>query len=104
MSTNTGLAPTRQTAPAGTTVADLQHALRSDPRILILDSPTVGVDISAKDGIYEIVKQLAKEGVAIILISDGEDLSGKSLAAAPQDDWATTFRRAAILLAVSGVG
>jgi len=40
------------------------------PRILILDSPTVGVDISAKDGIYEIVKRLAAEGVAIIMISD----------------------------------
>ncbi len=35
------------------------------PRVLILDSPTVGVDVSAKDGIYEIVKRLASEGVAI---------------------------------------
>jgi simple sugar transport system ATP-binding protein len=40
------------------------------PRVLILDSPTVGVDISAKDGIYEIVKRLAGEGVAVIMISD----------------------------------
>jgi simple sugar transport system ATP-binding protein len=40
------------------------------PRVLILDSPTVGVDISAKDGIYEIVKRLAAEGVAILMISD----------------------------------
>ena len=40
------------------------------PRVLILDSPTVGVDISAKDGIYEIVKRLAAEGIAIIMISD----------------------------------
>lgn len=41
-----------------------------NPRVLILDSPTVGVDISAKDGIYEIVKRLAGEGVAVIMISD----------------------------------
>jgi len=41
-----------------------------NPRVLILDSPTVGVDISAKDGIYEIVRRLASEGVAIIMISD----------------------------------
>ena len=41
-----------------------------NPRVLILDSPTVGVDISAKDGIYEIVNRLAGEGVAIIMISD----------------------------------
>jgi simple sugar transport system ATP-binding protein len=40
------------------------------PRVLILDSPTVGVDVSAKDGIYEIVKRLAGEGIAIIMISD----------------------------------
>jgi simple sugar transport system ATP-binding protein len=40
------------------------------PRLLILDSPTVGVDISAKDGIYEIIRGLAQEGAAVIVISD----------------------------------
>ncbi|MDQ0471377.1 sugar ABC transporter ATP-binding protein [Labrys wisconsinensis] len=40
------------------------------PRLLILDSPTVGVDINAKDGIYDIVRKLAATGVAIIMISD----------------------------------
>ena len=40
------------------------------PKLLILDSPTVGVDIAAKSGIYEIVKGLAASGVAVILISD----------------------------------
>jgi simple sugar transport system ATP-binding protein len=44
--------------------------LARNPRILILDSPTAGVDIAAKDGIYEIVKGLAREGVAIIMISN----------------------------------
>ncbi len=44
--------------------------MATKPRLLILDSPTVGVDISAKDGIYEIVRRLAEEGVAIIMISD----------------------------------
>ena len=38
--------------------------------MLILDSPTVGVDIGAKDGIYEIVRRLAREGVAVLMISD----------------------------------
>ena len=37
---------------------------------LILDSPTVGVDIRNKQGIYEVVRRLADEGVAILLISD----------------------------------
>ncbi|MEO1091751.1 MAG: sugar ABC transporter ATP-binding protein [Pseudomonadota bacterium] len=40
------------------------------PRLLILDSPTVGVDVSAKDGIYAIIARLAAEGLAILLISD----------------------------------
>ena len=44
--------------------------MATKPQLLILDSPTVGVDISAKDGIYEIVKALAAAGVAVILISD----------------------------------
>jgi simple sugar transport system ATP-binding protein len=44
--------------------------MATEPRLLILDSPTVGVDIAAKDGIYEIVRALAARGVAILLISD----------------------------------
>jgi simple sugar transport system ATP-binding protein len=48
----------------------LSKWLAREPRLLILDSPTVGVDISAKDGIYEIVARLAALGMAVILISD----------------------------------
>jgi simple sugar transport system ATP-binding protein len=44
--------------------------MATHPRVLILDSPTVGVDISAKDGIYEIIRRLAREGVAVLMISD----------------------------------
>ncbi len=44
--------------------------LASDPKVLILDSPTVGVDVRNKQGIYRIVRQLADKGVAILLISD----------------------------------
>lgn len=44
--------------------------MATQPRLLILDSPTVGVDIAAKDGIYEVVRALAARGVAILLISD----------------------------------
>ncbi|SDR55575.1 monosaccharide ABC transporter ATP-binding protein, CUT2 family [Rhizobiales bacterium GAS113] len=40
------------------------------PRLLILDSPTVGVDINGKDGIYAVIRGLAEAGVAIIMISD----------------------------------
>ncbi|TCL03217.1 monosaccharide ABC transporter ATP-binding protein (CUT2 family) [Sodalis ligni] len=44
--------------------------LATHPNLLILDSPTVGVDISAKDGIYQVVRNLAARGIAIIMISD----------------------------------
>ena len=44
--------------------------MATNPRVLILDGPTVGVDISAKDGIYEIIQRLAREGVAVLMISD----------------------------------
>jgi simple sugar transport system ATP-binding protein len=44
--------------------------LATEPRLLILDSPTVGVDIGNKQSIYQIARGLADEGVAILLISD----------------------------------
>lgn len=44
--------------------------LATEPKVLILDSPTVGVDIKNKQGIYEIVRQLADAGVGVLLISD----------------------------------
>jgi ABC-type sugar transport system ATPase subunit len=43
--------------------------LATDPKLLILDEPTHGVDIGAKSEIYELMRQLAEEGMGIILIS-----------------------------------
>jgi len=40
------------------------------PKLLILDCPTVGVDVGARDGIYKIVRGLAERGIAILMISD----------------------------------
>ena len=40
------------------------------PRILILDSPTVGIDVGAKSAIYETVHAKAQEGMAFLFISD----------------------------------
>ncbi|MEJ6393513.1 sugar ABC transporter ATP-binding protein [Gymnodinialimonas sp. 2305UL16-5] len=44
--------------------------LATEPRLLILDSPTVGVDVGARAGIFRIVQDLADMGLAILLISD----------------------------------
>lgn len=42
----------------------------SEPKLFILDSPTVGVDIGSKSEIYEQIQRLAEEGMAVIIISD----------------------------------
>ncbi|WP_172963481.1 sugar ABC transporter ATP-binding protein [Thalassospira marina] len=44
--------------------------LATKPKLLILDAPTVGVDVGARKGIFDIVARLAQSGLAIILISD----------------------------------
>ena len=43
--------------------------LATDPRILILDEPTRGVDVGAKTEIHKLMNQLAAQGLAIIMIS-----------------------------------
>ena len=43
--------------------------LMSNPRILILDEPTRGIDVGAKSEIYALMSKLAKQGLGIILIS-----------------------------------
>jgi simple sugar transport system ATP-binding protein len=48
----------------------LSKWLATTPKLLILDSPTVGVDVGARAGIFAIVRRLAEEGMAILLISD----------------------------------
>ena len=40
------------------------------PRILILDGPTIGIDVAAKGSIYDIIEDLASQGMSIVLISD----------------------------------
>ncbi|KGQ62339.1 xylose transporter, partial [Gallibacterium anatis] len=47
----------------------LAKALLLNPKILILDEPTRGIDVGAKYEIYKLINELAKKGVAIIVIS-----------------------------------
>lgn len=43
--------------------------LATEPQILIMDEPTRGIDVGAKAEIYELMNHLAKQGMAIIMIS-----------------------------------
>ena len=47
----------------------IARALLANPRVLILDEPTRGIDVGAKAEIYELIANLAREGMAILLIS-----------------------------------
>lgn len=47
----------------------IAKALATKPKLLILDEPTRGVDVGAKAEIYSIMNDLAREGMAIIMIS-----------------------------------
>lgn len=49
---------------------NLGRWLLQEKKILILDSPTRGVDVGVKAYIYDIMKQLKKKGVSILLVSD----------------------------------
>lgn len=43
--------------------------LATNPKILMLDEPTRGIDINAKTEIYELIRKLATEGKSIIVVS-----------------------------------
>ncbi len=47
----------------------LARLLETKPKVVILDEPTRGVDVGAKSEIYRIIDDLAKNGIAILMIS-----------------------------------
>lgn len=47
----------------------LSRLLETQPKVLLLDEPTRGVDVGAKSEIYRIIDELARTGVAILVIS-----------------------------------
>ena len=53
--------------------------LTLEPKVMIFDEPTRGIDVGAKAEIYELMRGLAKEGVAVLMISsDMEEVLGQS--------------------------
>ncbi len=47
----------------------LSKWLLNDPKVLILDEPTRGIDVGAKYEIYKIINELASQGVGIVIVS-----------------------------------
>lgn len=48
----------------------LSKWIATNPKVLILDGPTIGIDVAAKHAIHQIIRDLAAHGIAILLISD----------------------------------
>jgi len=49
--------------------AVLTRMLLTDPKVLILDEPTRGVDVGAKFEIYKLIFQLAQRGMSVVMVS-----------------------------------
>ncbi len=47
----------------------IARSLNTEPRIMILDEPTKGIDVGSKNEIYNIINEMAADGVAVIMIS-----------------------------------
>ena len=43
--------------------------LETKPKVVLLDEPTRGIDVGAKDEIYDLLRKLAQSGVAIVMVS-----------------------------------
>jgi len=53
--------------------------LSLDPKVILFDEPTRGIDVGAKAEIYQLMRRLADQGVAILMISsDMEEILGNS--------------------------
>jgi ribose transport system ATP-binding protein len=49
------------------------RALRTRPKVLVLDDPTQGIDIGARAQIHEVIQRCAADGIGILLISTDSD-------------------------------
>ncbi|MBS3933716.1 MAG: D-xylose ABC transporter ATP-binding protein, partial [Truepera sp.] len=52
-------------------------ALATEPTVLLMDEPTRGVDVGARAELYQVIDQLAEQGLGLLLSSsDTEELTG----------------------------
>ena len=71
--------------------------LNARAKVLILDHPTRGIDVGAKEEVYELVRAVTAEGVAVILTSDTlEETIGLSHTVLVMRDGEVTFQTNAL--------
>jgi ribose transport system ATP-binding protein len=57
----------------------LASVLANRPKVILIDEPTQGVDVGARSEIYKVLRDAARQGAAIIVVSsDGEEVAGLS--------------------------
>jgi ribose transport system ATP-binding protein len=74
----------------------LSSVLASNPKVLLVDEPTQGVDVGARAEIYKILRQIAEAGIGILVVSsDATEVAGLC-------DRVMVFSRGAIVAQLSG--
>jgi ABC-type multidrug transport system ATPase subunit len=64
----------------------IARALLREPRVLVIDEPTIGVDLLAREGILSLMRSLANEGIAVLTsTADTAGLENADLALALSD-------------------
>ncbi|MGR3376534.1 ATP-binding cassette domain-containing protein [Salipiger abyssi] len=74
----------------------LSSVLAAKPKVLLVDEPTQGVDVGARAEIYRIIRETARSGVAVIVVSsDAQEVAGLS-------DHVAIFSRGRVVETLSG--
>jgi zinc transport system ATP-binding protein len=57
----------------------IARALAAEPMLLLLDEPTTGVDVSAREQFYALLKKLNADGLTILLVSHDVEVMTKEV-------------------------